>query len=132
MKEWLVCCMDVCSSYKHGSDIGLERLSYESKIISNQNYFKSKFIIEGESETCLISEIAIIILSLKFIGSFETATFSFTNLFFFSRLAPSVCFLAIVSFVAFPILLQLLKEKRNEQQKEILSDLSAMRNTRFG
>ena len=34
MKEWLDCCMDVCSSYKYGSDIGLERLSYQSKIIS--------------------------------------------------------------------------------------------------
>ena len=38
-------------------------------------------IIKGESERCPISEIAIIILSLKFIGSFEAAAFSFTNLF---------------------------------------------------
>ena len=44
--------MDVCSSYN--SDIGFERLS----------------------------EIAIIILSLKFIGSFEAAAFSTTNLRF--------------------------------------------------
>ena len=34
MKEWLDCCMDACSSYIYGSDIGLERLSYQSKIIS--------------------------------------------------------------------------------------------------
>ena len=34
MKEWLDCYMDVCSSYKYGSHIGLERLSYQSKIIS--------------------------------------------------------------------------------------------------
>ena len=34
MKEWLDCCTDVCSSYKYGSDIGLKRLSYQSKIIS--------------------------------------------------------------------------------------------------
>ena len=33
-KEWLDRCMDVCSSYKYGSDIGLERLSYQSQIIS--------------------------------------------------------------------------------------------------
>ena len=39
-------------------------------------------IIKGEKETCQISEIARIIFSLKFIGSFEAATFSFTNLFF--------------------------------------------------
>ena len=39
-------------------------------------------IIKGESETCLISEIAMIILSLKFIGSFAVAPFPFTNLFF--------------------------------------------------
>ena len=34
IKEWLDCCMDVCSSYEYSSDIGLERLSYQSKIIS--------------------------------------------------------------------------------------------------
>ena len=48
----------------------------------NQNYFYQHhnitIIIEGERETCPISEIAIIILSLKFIGSFEAAAFSFT------------------------------------------------------
>ena len=36
-------------------------------------------IIKGESKTSPISEIAIIILSLKFIGSFEAAAFSFTK-----------------------------------------------------
>ena len=81
MKEWLDCCMDVCSSYKYGSDIGLEKLSYQSKIISI-NIRKSLLLINGESETCPISEIAIIIVSLKFIGSFQAATFSFINLFF--------------------------------------------------
>ena len=34
LKEWLDCCMDDCSFYKYGSDIGLERLSLQSKIIS--------------------------------------------------------------------------------------------------
>lgn len=37
MKEWLDCCMDVCSSSKYGSDIGLKRLSYRSKIIFYQH-----------------------------------------------------------------------------------------------
>ena len=75
MKEWLDCCMDVCLSYKH--DIGLERLSYQSKI----NYFYQHQNIT--IETCSISEIAIIILSLKFI--FEAAApFSLTC---FSHLA---------------------------------------------
>ena len=72
------------------------------------------FIINGESETCPISEIAMIILSLKFIC--------------FSHLAALVCFLAVVPFVAFPILLQQLHDK-NERQKKILSPLSTMRNT---
>ena len=67
--------------------------------------------------TCQISEIAIIILSLKFIGSFEVAVFSFTNLFF--RVAALVCFIVVIPFVAFPILLQQLQEK-NEQQKNFL------------
>ena len=76
VKECLDCCVDVCSSYKYHSDIGLERLSYQSKIIS------INIRISREIETCPISEIAIIILSLKFISSFEAAAFSFTNLFF--------------------------------------------------
>ena len=62
--------MDVCSSYKYGSDIELERLSYQSKIIfyHHQNI---SIIIEGESEAWPISEIAIIVLSLKFIAGFQ-------------------------------------------------------------
>ena len=81
MKEWLDCSMDVCSSYKYGSDIGLKKA-----FLSIKNYFYQlqniTIIIKGECETCPIYEIAIIILSLKFIGSFELAAFSFTNLFF--------------------------------------------------
>ena len=62
--------MDVSSPYKYGSDVGLERLSYQSKIIS----------INGESETSPISEIAITkLLYLEFIGSFEAAALSFTT-----------------------------------------------------
>ena len=91
MKKWLDCCMDVCSSYKYGSDIGLKRLSYQSKIISIN--IRISLITKGESETCPISEISTIMLSLKFIGSFEAAVFSFTNLFFlpsrFSLLSSS-------------------------------------------
>ena len=83
----------------------------------NQKLFPSTseyhyYIIKGESETCPISEIAIIIVSLKFIGSFQAAAFSFTNLFFppchFSLLSSGR------SLVAFPILLQQLQEKKNE------------------
>ena len=44
--------MDVCSSYKYAIDIGIERF-YQNQNITT--------IIKGESETCLISEIAIII-----------------------------------------------------------------------
>ena len=33
MKEWLDCCMDVGSSY-NGSDSGLQRLPYQSKVTS--------------------------------------------------------------------------------------------------
>ena len=69
--------MAVCSSYKYGSDIELERLSYKSKFI-----YQHQNIIKVESGTCPISEIAIVILSLKFIGSFEDTPFSFTTLFF--------------------------------------------------
>ena len=56
----------------------------------------------------------LIILSLKFIRSFEAATFSFTNLF--SHLATLVCFLAIVPFVAFPVLLQKHQEKKSSEK----------------
>ena len=34
MKEWLDCCMDVCSSYRIRRWHWIERLSYQSKIIS--------------------------------------------------------------------------------------------------
>ena len=51
--------------------------------LSTKNHFylhrNITIIIKGKSETCRISEIAIIILSLKFIGSFEAAAFSFTT-----------------------------------------------------
>ena len=81
MKEWLNWCMDACSSYKYGSNIGLERL-IKKYFCQHHNI---TIIIKGESETCPISEIAImtiIIFSLKFIGLFEAAASSFTNLFF--------------------------------------------------
>ena len=74
----------------------------------SKNYFYQDqniaFIVTGESETCPISEIAIIIVSLKFIGSFEAAAFLLLTCF--SHLATLVCFLAVVLFVAYPILLQ--------------------------
>ena len=94
MKEWLDCCMDVCSSYKYGNDIGVERISYQSKIFSVN--IRISLIIKGESETCPIDEIVIIILSLQFIDSFEAAAFSFTNLFF--HLVALVCFLAVALY----------------------------------
>ena len=87
--------------------------------LSIKNYFcqhqNTTIIIKGECETCPISEIAIIILSLKFTGSFEAAAFSFTNLFFlpsrFSLLYGGR------SFVAFLILLQQLQEKSEQKKK---------------
>ena len=53
----------------------------------NQKLFLSTseyhyYVIKRESETYPISEIAMTIVSLKFIGSFEVAAFSFTNLIF--------------------------------------------------
>ena len=125
MKEWLNCCMDVCSSYKYGSDTGLERLSHQSQIISID--IRISLFIKGESETCPISEIAIIILSLKFIGSTEAAAFSFTNLFF----PPSrFSFRFKRSFSLLPSTILLQQLKKNDQQKKILSALTAIRNTR--
>ena len=78
MKEWLDCCMDVCSSYKYGSDIGLERLSYQSKIISI-NIRISPLLSREKVKHTRISEIAIIIFSLEFIGSFEAVALSLTT-----------------------------------------------------
>ena len=98
-KEWLDCCMDVCSSYRVRSDIGLERLFYQSKIISI-NIRISPLLSREKVKHARVSEIAIIILSLKFIGSFEAAAFSLLlNLFFppsrFSLLSSgrSLCYL---------------------------------------
>ena len=59
-------------------------LSIKNCFYQHQNI---TIIVKGESETCPISEIAIIILFLKFIGSFEAAAFPFTNWFF-----PPSCF----------------------------------------
>ena len=62
---------------KYGSDIGLKRLSYQSKIISI-NIRISPLLSREKVKNARISEIDVIILSLKFMGSFEAATFSFT------------------------------------------------------
>ena len=117
--------MDVCSSYKYGSDIGLKRLSYQSKIFyQHQNV---TIIIKGESETCPILEIAIIILSLKFISSFEAATFSFINLFFppshFSLLSSSHSLCCLPHFAS-------TASRKKGKAKKILSALNVIRNTR--
>ena len=42
---------------------------------------KITIMIKGERETCLIPEIAIIIFSLNFIGSFEATAISFKLVF---------------------------------------------------
>ena len=61
MKEWLDCCMDVCSSYsEYGSDIGF--LINQKLFLSTSEYH---YYIKRGSETCPISEIAIIILRLS-------------------------------------------------------------------
>ena len=59
---------------EYSSDIRLERLSYQSKSILSTSSIT--IIFKGENKTCPISEIAIIIISLKFIGSFEASVFS--------------------------------------------------------
>ena len=69
----------------------------------------------------------IIILSLKFIGSFEAAMLFFTDLFFlpshFSLLSNGRSLCCLPHFVP-------TASRKNEQQKNSLP-LSAMRNTRF-
>ena len=50
--------------------------------IKNCIKIRISLFIKGESEICPIFEIAIIVLSLKFISLFEAAAFSITNLFF--------------------------------------------------
>ena len=104
----------------------LDFFSYQSKIFyQHQNV---TIIIKGESETCPIFEIAIIILSLKFIGSFEAAVFSFTNLFFlpshFSLLSSGRSLCCLPHFASTAL------RKKTSSQKS-LSALSAMRNTRI-
>ena len=105
---------------EYGSDIGLERLSYQLKLISINIRVSPLLSREKVKHARRISEIAIIILSLKFIGSFEAAAFFFYYITCFSRLAALVCFLAVVPFVIFRILLQQLQEK-NEQPKILSS-----------
>ena len=54
--------------------------------LSIKNYFYQHqniaIIIKGECDRCPISDVAVIIFPLKFVGSFGAATFSFTNFFF--------------------------------------------------
>ena len=63
---------------EYNSDIGLERLSYQSRIISI-NIRISLLLSREKVKHARLSEIVIIILSLKSIGSFEAAAFSFTT-----------------------------------------------------
>ena len=65
---------------EYGSDIGLERLPYksQSKIISI-NIRILPLLSRMKVKHARISEITILILSLKFIGSFEAAAFSITT-----------------------------------------------------
>ena len=95
--------------------------------LSIKNYFYQHqnitIIIKGESETCPISEIAIIIVSLKFIGSFEAAVFSFTNLFFlpshFSLLSSGRPLCCLPHFAPTAS-----REKNEQQKKKIFTALS--------
>ena len=61
--------------------LGLKGFLINQKLLLSTSKYHY-YIIKGESETCPISEIAMIIVSLKFIGSFEAVAFSFTNSFF--------------------------------------------------
>ena len=58
MKEWLDCCMDVCSFYRIRRWHWIERLSYQSKIISI-NIRISPLLSRGKVKHARISEIAI-------------------------------------------------------------------------
>ena len=97
------------------------------KIYFYQHQNITNIIIKGEIETCPISEIATIILHLKYIGSFEAAAFSFTNLFF----QPSRFILLSRgrSLCCLPHLFPTASRKKRAAKK-ILSALSAIRNTR--
>ena len=89
----------------------------------NNNYFYQHqnipIISKGESETCPISEIAIIILSLTDSLSVHLKLPCYLFLICFSCLAALVCFVAVFPFVAFPILLQQLQEKNKQQKNSI-------------
>ena len=115
MKEWLDCCMDVCSSYR------IRQWYWTWKaFLSIKNYFYQHqnitIIIKGESETGpnfwnrhnnSLSKV------YWFIWSCRVFFYHWTC---FSHLAFLVCFLAVVSFVIFRILRQQLQEK-NKQPK---------------
>ena len=67
---------------EYGSDVGLERPSYQSKIISI-NIRISPLLSKEKVKHARVSEIAIIILSLKFIASLKLSRFLLLlNLFF--------------------------------------------------
>ena len=100
--------------------------------LSVKNYFYQHqnitiIIIMGECETCLISEITIIILSLTFISSFEAATFSFMNLFSppsrFSLLYTGCSLCCLPHFAP-------TDSRKKRAAERILFTLSAMRNTK--
>ena len=94
----------------------------------NQNYFYQHqniaIIIEGDSETCTISEFRMIILFLKFIGSFQVAAFSFPNLFFlpsrFSLLSSGHSLCCLPQFAS-------TTSRKPRAAKKFLSALCAMR-----
>ena len=96
-----------------------------SKIISINT--RISLLLSREKVTCPTSEIAKIILSLKFIGSFEAAAFSVTNFFFppgrSSLLSSHHSLCCLPHFAPTP-------SRKKRAAKKILSVFSAMRNTR--
>ena len=124
MKEWLDCCMDFCSSYR------IRQCYWTWKaFLSIKNYFYQHqnitIIIKGESETCpnfwnhhnnSLSEV------YQFIWSCRVFFYYWTC---FWRLAALVCFLAVVPFVIFRILLQQLQEKTSSQKYSLRLERNA-------
>ena len=124
MKEWLDCCMDVCSSYR------VRQWHWTWKaFLSIKNYFYQlqniTIIIKGESETCpnfwnrhnnSLSKVDRLVWSCRVFFHYWTC---------FSRIAALVCFLAVFPFVIFRILLQQLQEKTSSQKYSLRIERNA-------
>ena len=118
MKEWLNCCMDVCSFYKYSSDIGLKMLSFQSKIISNNIRISLMLSREKLKHARFLK--SPYNHSLSEVSRFWSCRVLFYELVF-PPIPALVCFLAVVPFVDFPMLdhfAPTASRKKNEQQRK--------------